>query len=114
MSNALEAMMLICFGLSWPISVYKNIKSHSAKNMSFRFNLLIIIGYLAGILANKLEGMEGVTLLHAKSAGLRPHEGSSVNVEVDGELAGSLPATVEIVPDALTLLMPPEFLSWTT
>lgn len=51
MSNALEAAMLICFGLSWPISVYKNIKAHSAKNMSFRFNLLIIIGYLAGILA---------------------------------------------------------------
>lgn len=72
------------------------------------------IGYLAGILANKLEGMEGVTLLHAKSVALRPQEGSSVNVEVDGELAGSLPATVEIVPDALTLLMPPEFLSWTT
>jgi hypothetical protein len=51
MPNALEATMLICFGLSWPISVYKNVKARSAKNMSFRFNLLIIIGYIAGILA---------------------------------------------------------------
>lgn len=72
------------------------------------------IGYLAGVIANKLEGMEGVTLLHAKSVELRPREGASVNVEVDGELAGELPARVEIVPDALTLLMPPEFVSWTT
>ena len=51
MPNALEATMLICFGLSWPISVYKNVKAHSAKNMSFRFNFLIIIGYIAGIIA---------------------------------------------------------------
>lgn len=51
MTNFLEATMLICFGLSWPISVYKNIKSHSAKNMSLYFNLLIIIGYIAGICA---------------------------------------------------------------
>jgi hypothetical protein len=26
---------------------------------------------------------------------------------VDGELAGHLPATVEVVPDSLTLLIPP-------
>lgn len=51
MAEILESVMLICFGLSWPISVAKNIKAHSAKNMSFRFNLLIIVGYIAGITA---------------------------------------------------------------
>lgn len=49
MKEALEAIMLICFGLSWPISLVKNVKAKSAKNMSFRFILLIIIGYIAGI-----------------------------------------------------------------
>ena len=49
MKEASEAIMLICFGLSWPISLVKNIKAKSAKNMSFRFILLIIIGYIAGI-----------------------------------------------------------------
>ena len=51
MPDFLEATMLVCFGLSWPISVWKNIKSHTAKNMSMRFNLLLIFGYIAGILA---------------------------------------------------------------
>ncbi len=72
------------------------------------------LGYLAAIVANRLEGMEGVTLLRSKRLELLPREGSSVHVEVDGELAGELPASVEIVPDALTLLMPPGFVSWTT
>ena len=45
----LETIMLICFGLSWPISVVKNIKAKSAKNMSLPFILLILFGYLAGI-----------------------------------------------------------------
>ena len=26
--------MLICFGISWPLSVVKNIKAHSAKGMT--------------------------------------------------------------------------------
>jgi len=33
-----------------------------------------------------------------------------VYVQVDGEYAGRLPASVEIVPDALTLLIPPEYI----
>ena len=51
MTDFLEAAMLICFGLSWPLSLMKNIKAKSAENMSLRFILLIIIGYIAGITA---------------------------------------------------------------
>lgn len=49
MIDFLEATMLICFGLSWPLSLYKNIKAKTAKNMSLQFTLLIITGYIAGI-----------------------------------------------------------------
>ena len=56
MNNFLEAIMLVCFGLSWPISLIKNIKAHSAKNMSFRFTALIILGYLAGISSKLMSG----------------------------------------------------------
>lgn len=56
MSELLEAGMLICFGLSWPMSLAKNIKAHSAKNMSFRFTMLIILGYVAGIGAKIING----------------------------------------------------------
>ena len=47
----LEAVMLICFGFSWPLSLMKNIKARSAKNMSLPFISLIIFGYVAGITA---------------------------------------------------------------
>ena len=51
MTEILESIMLICFGLSWPTSVVKNIKARTAKNMSLPFILLIITGYIAGISA---------------------------------------------------------------
>ncbi len=56
MADILETMMLICFGCSWPLSVYKNIKARSAKAMSLQFILLIIAGYIAGITAKVLRG----------------------------------------------------------
>ena len=49
MTEIFESIMLICFGLSWPMSVVKNIKAHTAKSMSLPFILLIITGYIAGI-----------------------------------------------------------------
>lgn len=51
MAEILETVMLICFGVSWPISVYKNIKAKSAKAMSLGFTTMITIGYIAGISA---------------------------------------------------------------
>ena len=62
--------------------------------------------YLTGIAANRLEGMSGVTILRARKACLRAEAGVQVHVQIDGEYAGQLPAQVEIVRDALTLLIP--------
>lgn len=56
MNDFLEAAMLVCFGLSWPISVVKNYKSCTTKNMSLRFTFLIIAGYVFGIAAKVLNG----------------------------------------------------------
>lgn len=55
MTEILESIMLICFGLSWPMSVVKNIKAHTAKSMSLPFILLIITGYVAGISAKLIN-----------------------------------------------------------
>ena len=56
LAEILETIMLICFGLSWPINVYKNIRARTAKSMSLGFILLIIVGYIAGITAKILMG----------------------------------------------------------
>ena len=45
-----EFIMLACFGLSWPISVYKSIKSKSTKGKSIVFIIAIIIGYISGVI----------------------------------------------------------------
>lgn len=49
MTELLEASMLICFGLSWPINLMQNVRAKTAKSMSLQFILLIIFGYVAGI-----------------------------------------------------------------
>ena len=45
-----EFIMLVCFGLSWPISVYKSLKSKSTQGKSVVFIVAIIIGYISGII----------------------------------------------------------------
>lgn len=62
--------------------------------------------YFTGVLANLLDDMKGVTIKKAREIEFTCPRDSNVYVQVDGELAGKLPATIEIVPDALTLLMP--------
>ena len=49
LSQVFEAAMVICFGLSWPLSVYKSWKSRTAKGKSLLFELFIWIGYICGI-----------------------------------------------------------------
>ena len=55
MVTVLESIMLICFGLSWPVSVYKSFTAKSTKGKSLLFMLAIIVGYFAGI-AGKIVG----------------------------------------------------------
>ena len=62
MSELLETVMLICFGLSWPVNVYRSYTSRTARGMSPLFILLIIIGYTAGIAAKILSGNTGFIL----------------------------------------------------
>jgi diacylglycerol kinase (ATP) len=67
------------------------------------------VPYFVGLAANRLSGMKGVTVLRAHDVILRKPEDKRVYVQVDGESAGHLPAKIEIVPAALTLLVPPEY-----
>ncbi len=51
-----ECIMLFCFGLSWPISVYKSIRSKSTKGKSVVFIIAIILGYISGIIGKIVNG----------------------------------------------------------
>lgn len=64
--------------------------------------------YSAAVLARLLPG--DVKRIDSTLAVCEPRSaGDAVYYELDGELAGKLAAKFEFVPDALTLLMPPEF-----
>ena len=49
--SILEAIMLVCFGLSWPINIAKAWKARSTKGISVLFYCFILLGYLVGIAA---------------------------------------------------------------
>lgn len=49
MADLLEALMIFCFGLSWPISIRKSWISRTAKGKSLFFEVFLCIGYIFGI-----------------------------------------------------------------
>jgi diacylglycerol kinase family enzyme len=82
-----------------------------------RFELVLFEGsnswgyvrYILGVVIRKHQAMSGVTILRTRKVSFSCPEDSRIHLQVDGEYAGRLPATVEIVPSALTLLVPPTF-----
>jgi len=56
MASVLEAVMLICFGLSWPVNALKAWKARTAAGTSLLFLCLITAGYVAGISAKFVAG----------------------------------------------------------
>ena len=45
----LEVAMLVLFGVSWPLSLVKSIRSKSTKGKSLLFLILIDCGYICGM-----------------------------------------------------------------
>lgn len=62
-TELLEAVMLICFGISWPVSLVRNLRARTARSMSLGFIVLIIVGYIAGIAAKVISGNYSYVLL---------------------------------------------------
>jgi YegS/Rv2252/BmrU family lipid kinase len=65
--------------------------------------------YLVGVTLGQAARMNGCTVLHGRTITCQRPTGEPVYVQVDGELAGMLPVNAEIIPDALTLLVPPQY-----
>ena len=63
LTHLFEALMLVCFGFSWPLNVSKAYKARTAKGMSLPFIILIITGYLAGITAKIMNAQFNYVLV---------------------------------------------------
>ena len=51
MAEIFEMIMVLSFGLSWPISIVKTLKSKTAAGKSPVFIGLIVFGYICGIIS---------------------------------------------------------------
>jgi diacylglycerol kinase (ATP) len=65
--------------------------------------------YMLAVVVHRQRTMRGITILRTRQAAFSGPEGSRIHLQVDGEYVGVVPARVEIVPNALTLLVPPGF-----
>jgi diacylglycerol kinase (ATP) len=66
------------------------------------------IPYFAAVGVRCADRMSGCSFIYGRSVTCRA-AGDGIFAQVDGELAGQLPVSAEIVPDALTLLLPAKF-----
>ena len=66
------------------------------------------LAYLLGVVAGRVHRMNGCTVLRGRKVFCPAEDG--IFVQVDGELAGRLPITTEILPEALTMLLPPKYI----
>lgn len=58
-TDLLEALMILCFGLSWPISIRKSLVSRTAKGKSLFFEVFLLVGYIFGIVRKFILFGEG-------------------------------------------------------
>ena len=59
-----EVIMLVCFGVAWPFSIYKSYRSKNNRGKSIIFLFIILIGYIGGILHKVLFNFDMVILLY--------------------------------------------------
>ncbi len=63
-----EAVMLICFGIAWPFSIFKTWKSKSVEGKSLKFLIVIFIGYISGIIHKIFYSFDYIILLYIFNA----------------------------------------------
>ncbi len=63
--SVFEAIMLICFGLSWPVSIAKSLRTKVVTGKSPAFMAILCVGYASGIVHKILFAFDWITALYA-------------------------------------------------
>ena len=61
LADLLEALTILCFGLSWPVSIHKSWVSRTAKGKSVAFEVILLVGYAIGIVRKVIQVGEGAS-----------------------------------------------------
>ncbi len=60
-----EALMLVCFGVSWPVSIFKSLRTRVVHGKSPLFMAIVCLGYMSGIAHKLLVSYDWVIVLYA-------------------------------------------------
>ncbi|GHT35964.1 hypothetical protein AGMMS49574_26700 [Bacteroidia bacterium] len=63
MIQILEALMIVSFGISWPVNIIKSYHARTTKGKSIFFLIFILFGYICGIAAKILSGTMNYVLV---------------------------------------------------
>ncbi len=59
-----EIIMLLCFGVSWPVAILKTLRSKTVKGLSPLFLTLILTGYISGSIYKWFYNFDRVIFLY--------------------------------------------------
>ncbi len=60
-----EVVMLVCFGVSWPVSIAKSLRTKTVTGKSPLFMAIVCLGYVSGVLHKALFSFDWVIILYA-------------------------------------------------
>ena len=63
-----EIGMLVCFGASWPFALRQTYKTKTINGKSLIFLILVLIGYICGILHKIIYNLDFVVWLYVLNA----------------------------------------------
>ena len=63
--SVFEAAMLVCFGISWPISIAKSIRIKQVVGKSPLFMAILCVGYVCGCIHKLTNSMDWIIGLYA-------------------------------------------------
>jgi hypothetical protein len=62
--SVFEALMLICFGVSWPVSIAKTLRTGIVAGKSPLFMAIVCLGYASGVAHKVLFAPDWVVILY--------------------------------------------------
>lgn len=60
-----EIIMLLCFAAGWPFSIYKSYTSRVNSGKSLIFLIIVVVGYISGIIHKYLHNYDAVVYVYA-------------------------------------------------
>jgi hypothetical protein len=62
--SVFEIIMLVCFGVAWPFSIYKSYTARKNTGKSVIFLFIVLVGYAAGVLHKIFHSFDFVIYLY--------------------------------------------------